>query len=194
MFSRWLSLQDTRWSGAAARCSPLHLDKSLLALELTGGGVAEGGARGAAGGQEGGERGVGQLGEGVAGQGAGEVQTLQHRILGYIQPRHGCFRWPVRRWWGSGGAGPCAPSLSVCPWLAGSVTHQSIRSQYLHRLHQSEASINRGSTNERQVFTWNQILICVSLSCSRSASSHRLGREMYSVPLYSTCTQIQVRY
>ena len=52
--------------------------------------MAEGGARGAAGGQEGGERGVGQLGEGVAGQGAGEVQTLQHRILGYIQPGHGC--------------------------------------------------------------------------------------------------------
>ena len=46
--------------------------------------MAEGGARGAAGGQEGGERGVWQLGEGVAGQGAGEVQTLQHRILGYI--------------------------------------------------------------------------------------------------------------
>ena len=153
MFSRWLSLQDRRWSGAAARCSPLHLDKSLLALELTGGGVAEGGARGAAGGQEGGERGVGQLGEGVAGQGAGEVETLQHRILGYIQPRHGCFRWPVRRWWGSGGAGPCAPSLSVCPWLAGSVTHQSIRSQYLHRLHQSEASIYTISTNQRPVST-----------------------------------------
>ena len=49
--------------------------------------MAEGGARGAARGQEGGERGVWQLGEGVAGQGAGEVQTLQHRILGYIQPQ-----------------------------------------------------------------------------------------------------------
>ena len=33
---------------------------------------------------------------------------------------------------------------------------------------------------------WNQILICVSESWSLSASSHRLGLEMYSVPLYST--------